>query len=61
MRRSHSFAVCEKIYHPMRVWHFAGPARLGYKPWIYPHTQAESYDRYALLTRSHGRAGGARA
>jgi len=41
----YSYNIRKRIYHPMRVWHFAGPARLGYKPWIYPHTQAESYDR----------------
>jgi len=41
----YSFNVRKRVYHPMRVWHFAGPARLGYKPWIYPHTPAESYDR----------------
>lgn len=40
----------------MRVWHFAGPAKLGYKPWVYPHTAAESYDRYvAPLTPNKGK------
>lgn len=41
----YSYNVRKRVYNPMRVWHFAGPARLGYKPWVYPHTPAESYDR----------------
>lgn len=41
----YSYNVRKRVYYPLRIWHFAGPLREGFKPWAYPHTQAESYMR----------------
>ncbi len=40
----YSYNVRKRVYHPMRLFHFCGPASLGYKPWTNSRSKQDSRD-----------------